>query len=84
MALSRFAQSRVFDTTGLAGTDVSPNDASQEYYTFTLPSSPSNVTPVGIGSKSRGKYRFPQVAQLVTTDTLSNRDEFDEARSYST
>ena len=81
MSKARFPQAKVFDTTGIAGTSASPIDGSGAYTTYEVPLSPSVNTPVGVTSTSRNKLRHNQKAQVNTTDTLANRDEFDLSRA---
>lgn len=83
MARSKYAQSKTFDTTNTAGqSGPSPQDATNNYTSFTITPNPTNKTNKGIGSIVRGKYRYPTKAQLNTTESPSTqRDSFDLARA---
>jgi len=74
MAKSRFAQTRVYDTSGVG---IAPNDASASYTEAEVPVSDTSKKPKGIGE--RDKRRHNQKAQLHTGD-MASRDSFDMPR----
>jgi hypothetical protein len=74
MALARFAQGKVFDTTNTSGSE-SPIDASECYVTLEIPI-----------DETAGEFNttnFNQKSQLNSTELgAAQRDEFDLSRAY--